>query len=102
MNPSETTERIFPLLTISAGDYLLIGNDARTLWRIRRYDAEFVAEDESTRYVPGWGAWRWTRRVADRHTFDSLDLDDPDQWEFWDGPFRRRAEALADVLTERR
>ena len=34
---ADTAERKYALIKILAGDYLLPGNDAHTLWRIRRY-----------------------------------------------------------------
>lgn len=96
------SERVFPLVTISAGDYLLVDNDGRMLWRIRRYDEQFIGEDGLTvEYRPCWGIWRWTRRVESQDTFDALDLDDWDQWEFWDGPLSSRGEALTEVLRTR-
>jgi hypothetical protein len=33
-----TIERRFPLVKIRAGDWLLLSNDRRTLWRIYRFD----------------------------------------------------------------
>jgi hypothetical protein len=53
-----------------AGDWLLFGNDDKTLWRLSY-------EDSTT--GEGWCLWRWHRKVGER-----VDLDTLKDWSQWD------------------
>jgi hypothetical protein len=78
-----TPERKFALIKIEAGDYLLPGNNATTLWRIRRGAERHIAEnglDEIER--PAWELWRWMSRLTDTHALEQVDPGDWSQWEY--------------------
>lgn len=75
-------ERKYALIKIEAGDYLLPGNDGRTLWRVRRGVEEHIAEDSLgivTRDV--WELWRCSFRLDDDSVADLIQPDEDSQWE---------------------
>ena len=93
---AERTERKYVMTKVGAGDYLLPSNDAKTIWRIMKYEdgpshgiVEGMDRDEMF-----WGIWRWTGRVPG----DTLDPDDWDLWEMYDGSCASRAEAVRVAL----
>lgn len=90
------SERRFALTKAAPGDYLLPGNDERTLWRIAKYvDGESFGLD-TTGDREFWGAWIYTRQGA----VLALLPEDFLEWDYWQmeaSSCRTRAEAIAEV-----
>jgi hypothetical protein len=87
-------ERKYALRRIKAGDYLLIGNDDVTLWRISKYvDGPSTGLEDWPRDREVWGLRKWeTPIVLGEKT--GIEVENWDRWEFWEGPFDRRQEAI--------
>ena len=68
----ETVERKYALAKgLGAGDWLLPGNDGKTLWRLSHEDSPDGG---------GWDIWRWPTPLS----ADSLpDLDALEDWSQW-------------------
>lgn len=95
-------KRKYVLSRIAAGDYIFLSNDAKTLWRVYRYeeDGSLVDGDQP---VTGqfWAAARFDGTVA---AAERLMKQDPDEfigwtsWEHWASPLRTREEAIEEAL----
>ena len=94
-------ERKHALVRVKAGDYLLLSNDKRTLWRIAKYE-----EDGSATYLdaPGkpitgerWGLWRYRKPLVDA-TNVTIDPQEWDDFEMDECMLRSRREAIEDAL----
>jgi len=79
-----------------AGDWILPGNDGKTLWRLMTY------EDGPSHGVEGmekdrlfWGVWKFIGRIESGR---AIDLADFSNWDFWEGNLDSRAEAIAAVV----
>jgi hypothetical protein len=72
---SESIERKYALAKgLRAGDWLLPGNDGKTLWRL--------SDEDNSHNGDGWSVWRWSHPVGEG---DSLpDLDAIEDWSRWD------------------
>lgn len=83
------TERLYQMVRIRAGDYLLLSNDRRTLWRIYRYDEQDGAS--------WWACARW-----DGTPEAALQADDLehawDRWETTEYYLKTRREAIEEAL----
>lgn len=95
-----TPERKFVLTKVGVGDYLLPGNDGRTLWRLRTYEdgASFGLEHYDHDFTR-WGLYRYV------HPLRSFDIqftkDELDEWDLWetvDTDFPTRRAAIAEAL----
>lgn len=85
-------ERLYQFSRVRSGDYLLPGNDARTLWRIAHYDEEFIGPDSETVELKlCWGIWKWTHTLDSGHPVDTQDWN---EWEFFEGFLKTRREAI--------
>lgn len=87
-------DRKFQMVRVEAGDYLLVSNDTKTLWRIKRV----MEIDEKDRDVPMWEVWRWHRPFSPELAYEV----EPDEWGSWSyvsGSFYRRADAIDDALS---
>jgi hypothetical protein len=96
MNPpdKDIPERLFRIIRIEAGDYLLPSNDLQTLWRISTYDDEDITEYYG-RAITIWG-------VASRpypRSPDDIDLADWAAWEQYSYGHRTRKEAIQSAMT---
>jgi hypothetical protein len=86
-------ERLYRMMRIGAGDYLLPSNDLRTLWRISTYDDEDITECD--RAITVWG-------VASRpypRSPDYIDLADWAGWEQYSYGHRTRKGAIQSAMT---
>lgn len=96
-----TVERRFALRRLAQGDYLLLSNDERTLWRIKTYDEDGTAENEDGPVLGRfWGVWRFNRfdwKVMMIHDLADA-VEDWDQWTMVDMGYRTRREATASAL----
>ena len=103
-------ERKYALVRVESGDYLLLGNDGRTLWRIYRYieDGSLWQHQEGDRYgepskqIKGsfWANARYQRTVADRfRDYDDPEFLDWDRWTTWETLMQTRQEAIDSALT---
>jgi len=104
-------ERKYALVRIEPGDYLLLGNDGRTLWRIYRYleDGSLWEYPNNNRFdhsegrqIKGnfWANARYQRAVADRfRDYDDPEFLDWDRWTTWETLMQTRQEAIDSALT---
>lgn len=91
MRPEPT--RKYALTKIEAGDWLLPSNDAKTIWRIREYTDLVAARDgHGDEEVDYWGLWRWIGHET------QVDPDEWNCWDFYDGSYARRSEAIQAAL----
>lgn len=91
-----TAERKYALTRVKAGDYLLLSNDGKTVWRIATYheDGSAVTSDGRTLAGRFWGTWKYKGRVAAAAI-------DPNEWndfEMYDCLFRSRRDAVDAVV----
>jgi hypothetical protein len=90
-------ERKYSLQRIAAGDYLLPSNDRRILWRICRYTEGPSSGLDWPKDREVWGIWQWEGSIE---TNPVIDIEDWSRWEFWDGLFDSRAEAIDAAIRE--
>lgn len=78
-------ERLFPLIRVRSGDYLLLSNDRQTLWRISRYEEDGSLEDGEGKPVKGtfWEASRWLRSLDDAELLLVTDEEKFLSWDIW-------------------
>lgn len=88
-------ERKYALVRLKAGDYILPSNDGQTLWRIARYTDGPSSGLDLPRDREFWGVWRWTGRVIEG---EYLDTEDWQSWEFFQGMYDARSEAIDAAL----
>lgn len=107
MDASQNTpQRKYRMIRLSAGDYLLPGNDGETIFRIAKYVEDGTLETGDGETITGefWAAWRWPRpRTALAredygygHGYDPLE--DWDAWHMIEDQFRTRQEAIDAAL----
>jgi hypothetical protein len=88
--------RKYAMTRVKTGDYLLPSNDAKTLWRIRTYEEDGLAETMDGRKLTGvfWGLWRrpFPRPGA------LFDLEAWDEWELWAAPLEKRQDAIDEAM----
>jgi hypothetical protein len=95
-----TPDRKYRMIRLSAGDYLLPGNDGETLFRIAKYVEDGSLETYGGDTITGefWAAWYWPRPlVAFRHAYDPMA-----EWDAWhqiEDKFKTRQDAIAAALT---
>lgn len=90
-------ERKYAMTHIDKGDYLLPSNDGQTIWRIRKYDEEFIGPDSETVEVKEqWGIWRWQGSTLT--AFSAAEIEDWSRWEFYEGFHPRRKDAVNSAL----
>jgi len=94
---STVAERKHTLRRVKAGDYLLISNDTRTLWRISRYeDGPTHGLEDWPRDRTFWGLWKWETPIVIGET--GIEVDNWDRWEFIEGMHDTRAESIQRSL----
>lgn len=94
--------RKYVLTRITTGDYMFPSNDGQRLWRIYTYQEDGSLE-RNGKEVRGtfWAAARFIGTLADA---EALMRSDPDEflswtpWEFWSGPWRKRADAVDSAV----
>jgi hypothetical protein len=86
------TERKYALTRIEAGDYLLLSNDGKKLWRVKKIieGPSSGLDWPSDREV--WGLWEWTGDL------DKLDIEDWNLWNFYEGMHETRHSAIDSAL----
>jgi hypothetical protein len=96
------TERKYQLVKIRAGDYLLLSNDAKTLWRIYRYeDGRSYGLKDMKGDVQLWAYARWDGTPASALQADDLQY----AWDRWvngEHWLKTRQEAIDKALTQQR
>jgi hypothetical protein len=89
-------QRKYALTKIAPGDYLFPSNDAKTVWRIARYeDGPSHGVDSMDRDRTFWGLWKWDSPLAVGSAVDTL------SWERWGmegSGFDTRQEAIDEAL----
>lgn len=101
-------QRRYALTKLNKGDYLLPGNDAKSVWRISQYEEDGSLErgDDGTVVI---GTFWQVARLADpvllsRVILGNIDHDDMellDGWSVWeiaDGPLSTRKAAIESAL----
>lgn len=92
------SERKYAMTRLGPGDYLLPSNDAKTLWRITRYEEDgsaiYVNADGSERPLTGmyWMTWKYKRPL------DSGEALNMDEFVPWDLLLPTRAAAIRAAL----
>lgn len=95
------TERKYALTRVKAGDYLLLSNDGKTVWRIATYAEGGSARklDNNNREVPitgtFWGLWKYTGRSL--HNINTEEWSDFDMFE---GMLLSRREAVNAAMKQ--
>ena len=93
-------ERVYPLFKIKAGDYLLVSNDQRTLWRIRSYvDGPSYGLDDWSRDRTLWELRCWNQWVGNPDGLTVEVIDDEDQWDLVSAWHERRADAIEAAMS---
>jgi hypothetical protein len=89
--------RRYTLTRLAKGDYLLLSNSGRTLWRVSTYTEDGSACTGDGRAITGkfWGVWRYTRALRSRCLVDPDDWNDFDMYEHM---IRTRREAITVAL----
>lgn len=76
-----TITRTYALTKLGRGDYLLLSNDAKTLYRIARYEETGSIETQHGPLVGWfWGVWRYNGSVL---VMLDLDLDYLSNWDLY-------------------
>jgi hypothetical protein len=97
-------ERKYVLTKLAAGDYLLPSNDAKTLWRIARYEDLATSDGRGMVAVRVWGLWRWGEPLGGASTLQHwaypafVDTDDWSLWEMVESHLQTRAEAIRAAM----
>lgn len=74
-------ERKYALRKLGVGDYLLLSNDGRTLWRLHRYqDGPSYGLEDMPRDRWFWRAFSWPKPLAKDTRLDAFDVDDLSRW----------------------
>lgn len=96
-------ERKYTLRKVKAGDYLMIGNDDKTLWRISTYeDGPSNGVESMERDRKFWGVWKWESPITLGES--AIEIENWDRWDAWDlSHYGSREEAIqATLRMERR
>jgi hypothetical protein len=95
------SERRWAMSRITAGDYLLRGNDDVSWWRVKR-GMEVETDDDGGRWhrVQVWEVWRWHEPFApDPTAYDMPDMIfDREHWSCVASWLLTRAEAIREVV----
>jgi len=84
---------------LAAGDYLLLSNDGRTLWRVQRYtDGPSAGLADWPRDLTFWRVLRWPRVLSKDAKLDEYDLDDLSRWHEVTSMLRTRRDAIDATL----
>jgi hypothetical protein len=98
---ADAIHRKWTLMKVKPGDYLMLSNDRRTMWRLVKYiDGPSNGLDwPSDREL--WEVRRWEGDIEDHEGMGrSIEESDWEQWVGWGSGFPTRAEAIQDALIE--
>lgn len=85
-----TLERKYALAKgLGAGDWLLPGNDGKTLWRLSLEDSADGV---------GWCLWRWPHPIGESIGIDLEGLEDWGRWDLEAQCCHSRGEAIQEAL----
>jgi len=94
-------ERKHSLRKVGAGDYVFLSNDAKTCWRVARYEHGAdgpVLISDWPRDEERWGLWRWPAPVVLGET--GIEFDVLRRWEFVAGPHDTRQASIDAALSQ--
>jgi hypothetical protein len=96
-------ERKYQMVRVSAGDYMLMSNSGKSLWRFRRYHEYGMVEyDDGTKLVGDfWSCARYDYRGRSmpNGTDQMIDvIHDPERWVTTADTLRTRQEAIDEAL----
>ena len=99
----QRTQRKYALTRIKAGDYLLPGNDGRTLWRIYSYEEDGSGEwCVNGKWVKITGTYWGVMKYDPYGVVDFSNLPDDflewDRWSSWGSLLATRQAAINEVL----
>jgi hypothetical protein len=96
-------ERHFRMIRVASGDWILPGNDGKTLYRLQRYeesgDAFWTLRGVKQKKIVGWfwAAYEYDRKIAS----DADLVDDMLEWDHWTcvaSTMKTRKEAIESVV----
>jgi hypothetical protein len=99
-----TVQRRYRMVKVAAGDWLLPGNDGRTLWRVYRYreegDAYWTYDLDTPILGDFWAIARYERPIGDLDADEVFmeDFLDWGKWETWRSVLRSRRDAVDAAL----
>lgn len=98
----ERPERLWQMSRVAKGDYLLLSNDKRTLWRIWSYVEDGSATDVLGRRIVGtfWECSYYRDGVPDERELVD-DVLDARRWHPWATMLRTRREAVDEAMRGR-
>ena len=86
---AEAIERKYALIKgLGAGDWLLPGNNGKTLWRLSKEDNADAIGD--------WSLWSWQKQIGSY--IDPEDLEDWSQWDLQATGHKTREDAMREAL----
>lgn len=93
--------RRYGLHKLAAGDYLLLSNDGRTMWRLNRYqDGPSFGLEQEPRDRWLWRVLRWPEPLtASTRLSKRYDMDDLSRWDEVASWLATRAEAIDYALS---
>lgn len=80
------TQRKYALIKIKTGDYLLPGNDGRTLWRLAKGEQPIWSDDGVLLdgSSPVWELFRWRELIPTEVNYLVWEGPPIDNWEAWE------------------
>jgi hypothetical protein len=93
-----TPERKYRMIRLSAGDYLLPGNDGETIFRVAKYDEDGSIEGVTGEY---WAVYRWPKpknTLRERMPWGESPWDAWEEWHLIADLFSTRQDAIDAAL----
>jgi hypothetical protein len=96
---TKPVERKYALQKVASGDWVLLGNDGRTLWRFAKYeDGPSHGLDSMTRDRMFWGVWKWPQPVPSDDAFARVEFETLANWDLYEQMCKDREAAIQSAL----